>query len=138
MAIADGGELIILGPGIAKFGEDSLNDEVIRKYGYIGREKVLKLWSENEDLKNNMSVAAHLIHGSHEGRFDVFYAPGKLNKQQIEKAGYQYLDSEKAMKTYDISKLKDGYNTLESGEEIYYISNPALGLWADKSKILDI
>jgi len=135
MAIDDGGELIIIGPGISKFGEDSLNDEQIRKYGYIGREKVLKLWNENEDLKSNMAVAAHLIHGSHEDRFTIVYAPGKLTKDQIQHAGYQYMDIDVASKTYDITKLKDGYNTLDSGEQIYYISNPALGLWADKTRI---
>lgn len=135
MAIADGGQLIILGPAISKFGEDKINDALIEKYGYVGSGKVMELLAENDDLKENKSVAAHLIHGSHEGRFNVCYAPGKLTKEQIEKAGYDFMPYEEASEKYDISKLVDGYNTLENGEEIYYISNPALGLWADQSKI---
>jgi hypothetical protein len=31
---------------------------------------------------------------------------------------------------YDPAKLKDGWNTLPDGEKFFYISNPALGLWA--------
>lgn len=34
MAIADGGELIVLAPGVHRFGEDQRIDELIRKYGY--------------------------------------------------------------------------------------------------------
>lgn len=34
MAIADDGELIVLAPGVARFGEDKRIDELIRKYGY--------------------------------------------------------------------------------------------------------
>ncbi|MDO4388047.1 MAG: hypothetical protein Q4C31_03200 [Eubacteriales bacterium] len=37
------------------------------------------------------------------------------------------------VKKYDPAKLKDGWNTVD-GQEIYYISNPALGLWADRKK----
>lgn len=130
MAIASGGELIILAPGICKFGEDSTNDELIRKYGYIGREKVLELCKTQEDLKGNLSVAAHLIHGSSDGRFSITYAPGGLTKEETLQAGFKYLSLEEAIKKYNPDKLKDGINTLDDGEEIYYISNPALGLWS--------
>jgi nickel-dependent lactate racemase len=134
MAIADDGELIILAPGVNKFGEDGENDVLIRKYGYVGREKVLQLTKENEDLQNNLSVAAHLIHGSSDGRFSITYAVEKLTKSEIEGVSFKYMPLEDAYKKYDPKKLKDGYNTLEDNEEIFFISNPALGLWADKSK----
>lgn len=129
MAIKTGGELIVLAPGIKKFGEDPENDRLIRKYGYAGREKVLKLVSEKEDLKNNLSVAAHLIHGSSDGRFSITYAAKNISKEEIESVYYKYAPYDKTIVKYDPSKLKDGYNTLESGEKIFYISNPALGLW---------
>ena len=135
MAIADGGELIILAPGVKKFGEDDENDRLIRKYGYVGRENVLKLTEENEDLQNNLSVAAHLIHGSSDGRFSITYATAHLSREEVEGAGFQYWNLEEASKRYDINKLHDGYNTLEDGEEIFYISNPALGLWACRDRI---
>lgn len=136
MAIADGGELIVLAPGIKKFGEDDRNDELIRKYGYVGRKKVLELVKENEDLQENQSVAAHLIHGSSDDRFSITYAVEKLSKEEVEGANFGYMPLQEAYKLYDPQKLKDGFNTLENGEEIFYVSNPALGLWADKSKFI--
>lgn len=134
MAIADGGELIILAPGVRKFGEDEWNDVLIRKYGYVGRKNVLKLVQENEDLQKNLSVAAHLIHGSSDDRFTITYAVEKLTREEVEGVNFKYMPLEEAYKKYDPKKLKDGYNILEDGEEIFYISNPALGLWADRSK----
>ena len=134
MAIADDGELIVLAPGVRQFGEDKENDRLIRKYGYAGRLKVLQLFKENKDLQENQSVAAHLIHGSSDGRFSITYAPGHLTRQEVEGVNYKYMDLEEALKKYDPGKLKDGFNILEDGEEIFYISNPALGLWTDKSK----
>jgi nickel-dependent lactate racemase len=136
MAIADGGELIVLAPGIKKFGEDDRNDELIRKYGYVGRKKVLELVKENEDLQENQSVAAHLIHGSSDDRFSITYAVEKLSKEEVEGANLGYMPLQEAYKLYNPQKLKDGFNTLENGEEIFYVSNPALGLWADRSKFI--
>ncbi len=134
MAIAEGGELIVLAAGIRKFGEDSGNDAMIRKYGYAGRKNVLGLVKNNEDLQNNLSAAAHLIHGSSDGLFSITYAVKNISKQEIESVGYHYMPYEEAIRKYDPDKLTDGYNTLEDGEVIYYISNPALGLWASKDR----
>jgi nickel-dependent lactate racemase len=129
MAIADGGELIILAPGVRKFGEDEANDRLIRKYGYVGRKKVLELTEANNDLKENLSVAAHLIHGSSDDRFSITYCTQVLSGDEVRKANFNYMPYAEAVKRYDPAVLKDGYNTLPDGEEIYYISNPALGLW---------
>ena len=128
MAIADGGELIVLAPAVGHFGEDTENDKLIRKYGYVGRESVLKLVEENEDLKQNLSVAAHLIHGSSDGRFQITYCAGKLTEEEVRGAAFNYMPYETAAAKYDPAKLTDGFNTVD-GEEIFYISNPALGLW---------
>ena len=136
MAIADGGELIVLAPGVRKFGEDDKNDELIRKYGYVGRKKVLELVKENEDLKKNLSVAAHLIHGSSDDRFSITYAVDKLSKEEVSAVNFGYAALQEAYELFNPESLKDGFNTLENGEEIFYISNPALGLWADKSKFI--
>ncbi len=128
MAMADGGELIILAPGVSKFGEDAENDRLIRKYGYVGRERILELTAANDDLKNNLSVAAHLIHGSSDGRFNITYCTEKLSGEEVAGAGFGYIPYSEAIKKYDPLKLKDGFNTV-NGEEFFYISNPALGLW---------
>ena len=133
MAIEDGGELIILAPGVDKFGEDPANDALIRKYGYVGRLKVLELVEQNEDLRANLSVAAHLIHGSSDGRFSITYCTKKLTEAEVRGAAFDYIPYDEIIKKYDPAKLRDGYNTVD-GEEIYYISNPALGLWADRKK----
>ena len=129
MAMADDGELIVLAPGLKEFGEDKEIDRLIRKYGYVGTEKVLQLLQENEDLRNNLSAAAHLIHGSSEGRFKVTYCPGEITQQEIESANFSYADLDEMIKKYDPAKLKDGFNTID-GEEIFFISNPGMGLWA--------
>ena len=129
MAIADGGELIVLAPGVAEFGEDEQIDRLIRKYGYVGTERVLELVKTQEDLRANLSAAAHLIHGSSEDRFKVTYCPGKLSKEQIEGVGFSYADLDIMMQKYKVEKLIDGFNTVD-GEQFFYISNPGLGLWA--------
>ena len=130
MAIADGGELIVLAPGVAHFGEDDENDRLIRKYGYVGRENVLKLVNDpaNEDLKANLSVAAHLIHGSSDGRFSITYCTKLVTEDEVRGVGFEYAPYDEMAAKYDPAKLKDGWNTVD-GEEIFYISNPALGLW---------
>lgn len=133
MAMADDGELIVIAPGIKGFGEDLQNDALIRKYGYCGRNQVLQWVQENDDLANNLSVAAHLIHGSSNGRFRITYAPGHLNKNETEKAGFIYMPLKDALDKYDVKSLKDGLNIVD-GEEIFFIRNPALGLWADKTR----
>jgi nickel-dependent lactate racemase len=132
MAIADDGELIVLAPALREFGEDKEIDRLIRKYGYHGTPATLKAVKENEELRNNLGAAAHLIHGSSEGRFKITYCPGpNVSREEIESVGFEYGDLEDVMKKYHFDELKDGYNTVD-GEEIFYISNPALGLWALK------
>jgi nickel-dependent lactate racemase len=134
MAIADGGELIVLAPGLKEFGEDKEIDRLIRKYGYKTTPEILKFVEENDDLKNNLSAAAHLIHGSSENRFSITYCPGNLSKEEIESVNFKYADLTTMTNKYDPGKLVDGYNTLSDGEEVFYISNPALGLWAHKDR----
>jgi len=134
MAIDDDGELIILAPGLKAFGEDKEIDKLIRKYGYVTTPEVLKYVDETDDLKNNLSAAAHLIHGSSENRFNIIYCPGHLTKEEIANVNYKYADLTEMLKIYDPGKLKDGFNTMENGEEIFYISNPALGLWSYKDR----
>lgn len=137
MAIDDGGELIVIAPKLIEFGEDKEIDKLIRKYGYCGTENTLKFTEENEDIGNNLSAAAHLIHGSSEGRFSVTYCPGKtpgnLSKSEIESVHFIHGDIDKIKEKYNFDQLKDGYNTV-NGEEIFYISNPALGLWAYRER----
>lgn len=134
MAVADGGELIVLAPGVRQCGEDMGNDALIRKYGYIGRTKILELYKENYDLQNNRSVAAHLIHGSSDGRFKITYAVNHLTKDEIENINFSYMPYEEAIVKYNPKKLCEGFNITEEGEEVYFIVNPALGLWSCKEK----
>ena len=136
MAIADGGELLVLAPGIERFGEDEAVDKLIRKYGYRGRLNTLQQFEkpENQDLRDNMGAAAHLIHGSSDGRFTITYAVKNISKEEIEGVGFVAADYDETVKRYDPEKLAYGYNTLPDGEEIYFIPNPALGLWINREK----
>jgi hypothetical protein len=144
MAIADGGELIILAPGVCKFGETTEQDYIIRKYGYVGTPKVMNYLkdekekegkdgadSSSNELQDNLGAVAHLIHGSSEGRFKITYCPGpKLNKDDIHQVGFQYGNLDEMLSKYDINTMNDGWNTTSGDEEFYFIKNPALGLWA--------
>ncbi len=134
MAIADGGELVVLAPGLKEFGEDGEIDRLIRKYGYQTTPEILAAVDSNEDLRENLSAAAHLIQGSTEGRFKVTYCPGHLTKEEIESVNYEYAELEGMMQKYNPKKLVDGMNEMPDGERIFYISNPALGLWSWKEK----
>jgi len=162
MAMANGGDLIVLAPGVKRFGEDEEIDRLIRKFGYTGRENILALSKSEPDLAGNLSAAAHLIHGSTDGRFNVIYATDKLSKDEIESVGFGYMPLSEALKIFKPEELSTGYNTvnnvsanyykrnkdwiascarddeekssitISNGEPIYYIENPALGLWTVK------
>lgn len=136
MAIADCGELIVLAPGVERFGEDMQVDKLIRKYGYKGRLNTLAAFEapENQDLRDNMGAAAHLIHGSSDGRFTITYAVKNITQEEIRSVGFEAADYDEMVKRYDPAKLQYGYNTLPDGEEIYFIPNPALGLWINREK----
>ncbi len=129
LAMADGGELVVLAPALHTFGEDPDIDVLIRKYGYVGTEHTLQSVKENPELGENLSAAAHLIHGTSNGRYTITYCPGDhVSREEIESVGYAWQPYEEAAREYQLESLKDGWNTVD-GEEIFYISNPALGLW---------
>lgn len=137
MAMADDGELIVLAPGLVEFGEDSEIDRLIRKYGYRTTPEILEFVNKNEDLKENLSAAAHLIHGTSEGRFKIRYCPGKgkqnLSRQAIEDVGYEWGDLNEYLKKYSPADLQPGFNTIDD-DLIYFIPNPAMGLWTSKER----
>ena len=134
MALADAAELIILAPGVKSFGEDAAIDGLIRKYGYRGTPATLSAVSANADLANDLSAAAHLIHGSSEGRFGIRWCPGHLSQEEIESAGYEYGDLKTMLARFNPQTLREGYHRIE-GEDVFYISNPGLGLWATRERL---
>lgn len=135
MAMADGGELLILAPGLAHFGEDPGIDALIRRYGYRPSARIRELVRDNADLAGSLSAAAHLIHGSSEGRFTVRYAPGPgISRQEIESVGFGYGDLADAMRRYGPERMKAGFNTMPDGERIFFVPNPALGLWTTRAR----
>lgn len=135
MAIADEGELIVLAPAVGTFGEDPEIDKLIRKYGYRTTPEIMRFVAETEDLPKNLSAAAHLIHGSSEDRFRITYCPGGLSREEVEGVGYRWADLAEMLTRYDPKQLTDGWNEMPDGERIFYISNPALGLWAYRGKL---
>jgi nickel-dependent lactate racemase len=135
MALADDAELVILAPGVKEFGEDRAIDALIRKYGYRGTPATLKAVDTNADLANDLGAAAHLIHGSSEGRFTIRWCPGQLSKEEIESVGFEFGDLKTVLSRYDPQTLRYGNNRV-GGEEIFFIPNPGLGLWAYRGKLL--
>jgi nickel-dependent lactate racemase len=134
MALADGGELVIIAPGLKRFGEQPEVDALIRKYGYCGTPRVMELYKRNSDMQDLAHATAHLIHGSSEGRFRITYAPGHLTKADIEQVNFQYADLAETLRRYPIDRLREGFNEV-GGEQIYFIPTPSAGLWATKEKL---
>ena len=135
MAMANAGELLIIAPGLKRFGEQPEVDELIRKYGYTGTPNVMKLWKTEEMLQDLTHGTAHLIHGSSEGRFKITYAPGHLTKEEVEGVNFGYADYKETIERYNPEKMKNGFNIMPDGEEVYFISTPSAGLWSTKEKL---
>ncbi|MBX3423338.1 MAG: DUF2088 domain-containing protein [Pirellulaceae bacterium] len=135
MAMADGGELLIIAPGVERFGEQPEVDALIRKYGYRPRLEILDLYKQNTDMQDIGHGTAHLIHGTSDGRFTIRYAPGKLSRTEVEQVGYAYADLSQAAARYDAQRMREGWNTMPDGEVVYYISTPSAGLWATRDKL---
>ncbi len=130
MILEDGGELLVLAPGVRDFGENEEMDKMTRTYGYTGTEHILELYRQGV-FEGKLMAAAHLMQGSSEGRFTITYAtkPEFLSKEDIESVGYQWADYDEISQRYDPKALKEGWNILPDGEEIYFVGTPALGLW---------
>ena len=135
MAIADGGELLVIAPGVERFGEQPEVDALIRKYGYISQDEAVRLYQDQADMQDIPHGTAHLPHGSSEGRFTITYAPGHLTREEIEGVGYEYMDVEEALRRYDPAVMKDGWNTMPDGERVFFISTPSAGLWSTREKL---
>lgn len=135
MAMADGGELLIIAPGVERFGEQPEVDALIRKYGYLSKSEVLDKYATEADMQEIPHATAHLVHGSAEGRFTITYAPGGLTQQEVESVGYEYMDVDEALRRYDPDVLTDGWNTMADGERIYFISTPSAGLWSTRERL---
>jgi nickel-dependent lactate racemase len=135
MAIADGGELLIIAPGVSAFGEQPEVDAFIRKYGYQPTAKVMALYKQNRDMQDLAHATAHLMHGTSEGRFTITYAPAALTEAEIRQVYYNYMPLHAALARYNPAKMKEGFNTMPDGEEVFFISTPSAGLWSTKAKL---
>lgn len=135
MALADGGELVVLAPGVTRFGEDAGIDRLSRRHGYRGAAATLAAVAADPELLGSLSAAAHLVHGSSEGRFRITYAPGGLSREEITGVGYEYLELAGALRRCDPARLAPGPNLMADGEEIYFLPNPAVGLWSTQERL---
>jgi hypothetical protein len=135
MAIADGGELLIIAPGLERFGEQPDVDALIRKYGYLDTPSCLNLYKQNPDMQDLAHGTAHLMHGTSEKRFTIRYAPAKLTKAEIEGVHFAHADLDETLKRYDPKLMMEGWNTLPDGERIFFISTPSAGLWATRQRL---
>ncbi len=134
MAMADGGELLILAPGLKRFGEQPDVDAFIRKYGYVGTPRVMEMYRQNADMQDLAHATAHLIHGSSEGRFTICYAPGHLSRQEIEGVNFEYADLNEMLARYPLEKMQQGFNDV-GGERVFFIPTPSAGLWSTRNRL---
>lgn len=137
MALANGGELIVIAPGLKRFGEQPEVDAFIRKYGYVGTERVMEQYRSKADMQDLAHATAHLMHGSTEGRFTVTYAPGHLTKAEIEGVNFRYANINETIARYRPDQCKYGWNTTADGERFYFIPTPSAGLWATREKLFN-
>jgi len=135
MAMADGGELLVIAPGVERFGEQPEIDQLIRRYGYRGTPYVMEHYRRDPLLQEFTNGTAHLIHGSSEGRFTIRYAAGKLTREEIEGVGYEWMDVREALARYAPDRMRDGWNQMPDGEEVYFIRTPSAGLWASRQRM---
>ncbi|MDX1947470.1 MAG: lactate racemase domain-containing protein [Pirellulaceae bacterium] len=135
MALADDGELVIIAPGLKRFGEQPDVDALIRKYGYCGTPRVMELYKQQPDMQDLAHATAHLIHGSSEGRFRITYAPGHLSRADIEQVNFHHADLAETLRRYPVDQLREGFNDV-AGERIFFIPTPSAGLWATRAKLL--
>jgi nickel-dependent lactate racemase len=137
MALADGGELVIIAPGLKRFGEQPEVDRFIRQYGYVGTPRVMERYRDNAEMQDLAHATAHLIHGSSEGRFKITYAPGHLTQDEIEGVNFAYADINDTIRRYRPEQCKQGWNTTVAGEKFFFIPTPSAGLWATKEKLFN-
>jgi nickel-dependent lactate racemase len=143
LALAEGAELFVIAPGVVEFGEDPAIDALIRTYGYRGKTKLMEAVERRPDLRSNLGAVAALINGSGNGRFSITYCTngrggGKgLTRREVEDVGYRFSPLAPALERYDPGLMKDGFNMMNDGETVYYISNPGQGLWAVRSQFGD-
>ena len=135
MAMADGGELVVLAPGVRRFGEDERIDGLIRRHGYRGTAASLQAATADVELAANPSAIAHLVHGSSEGRFRIVYCTdadgGGLTRDEVESVGYEWRPLEdELVRLGHSSTWSTGHHLDVDGVPLMYISNPALGLWS--------
>jgi nickel-dependent lactate racemase len=135
LALADGGELIVIAPGLTRFGEQPEVDAFIRKYGYVGTPRIMELYRNHVDMQDLAHATAHLMHGSSEGRFKITYAPGHLSRQEIEGVNFDFADIDATIRRYRPDDCKPGWNTTADGERFYFIPTPSAGLWATRDRL---
>lgn len=137
LVIRDGGELLIIAPGLERFGEQDAVDRLIRRFGYTGRDRILELYRREPELQELAHGAAHLVHGSSDGRFTIRYAPGHLTRQEIEGVGYEWADLQATLARYPPNRMQEGWNTMPDGERVFFINTPSAGLWATRARMGD-
>ena len=131
MCIADGGELIIICPGIRAFAENSFADSFIRKYGYRSKQELLDIVEKSGEMEDYMLPLSQMILSDTGKRFKVTYAAKDISREELESVYCNWISYEDVIKKYDPESLQEGENILPDGEEIFYVHKPAQGLWSE-------
>jgi hypothetical protein len=92
-------------------------------------------YRSDPQLRDLAHAAAHLIHGSSEGRFTITYAPAGLSRQEIESVHFAYADLAQTLTKYPPDRMTPGWNDVPDGERVFFIPTPSAGLWATREKL---
>jgi nickel-dependent lactate racemase len=133
MAIRDGGELIVVAPGVSHFGEDSKADALIRRIGYRGRDYALGRMAVDPELAGERSVVAHSLHGSSEGRFTIAYAATQLTKDELQSVGFEAAPVDRWSRYFFGDTHPMGVHEIE-GVTTLFVDDPGQGLWMSRDR----
>jgi carbohydrate kinase (thermoresistant glucokinase family) len=133
-ALAPGAELVVLAPGVSRFGEDPLSDTLIRAHGYRGTDATVEAVRSDPRLRDDLGAAAHLVHGSSDARFRIVYctdpSQGGLTREEIESVGYEWRPLGEEQAHLGITPPEEsGERVDREGDTFYYVNDPAMGLW---------
>ena len=125
--IEDGGELIVYAPHLTKISET--HGALIEKYGYAPLEVVRDMLGASAELRENLCIAAHLVHVAYAGRTDehgrvvpryqITMATG-LDEETCRRVNLGYLD----YRTLDLEALNSQADTLivkDAGRDLYKV-----------------
>lgn len=137
MCLADGGELILLAPGIERLAADDAPLAVYRRTGYLGAAELRERQRTDPELGNEPWLATHLLNGSTNGRSKIYHALDGIDAETLRALNLWPMELEETLFRYRPAKAKAGWNITNEGEKFFFIPDPTAGLWSTKKRLMN-